>query len=253
MQHRSRFARRLCIAIDAEGYGSRDGVDQYDVQTDLPDLLGKAAIAAGMDRGTWEKQEQGDGELALVPPEQPEPRLIDDFIRELAAELQLRNHNRTPAGRLRIRVAIAFGVAFTAPSGFAGGGVVATSRLLSSSCLHQALAEADHADLAVALSSDVYQTVVDRHTSLTPDQFTRAQVNEKEYAGEAWIRTLPAARAASPPTGYGPQPPAPVRPRGPGRPPSENPSASYMQNDFHGPVDTGVIGINFGSVNKGRS
>ena len=252
MQHRSRFARRLCIAVDAEGYGGRDDVEQYNVQADLPDVLDEAAVAAGLDRSAWARQAQGDGELALVPPDQPEPRLIDDFIRELAAVLQLRNHNRAPAGRLRLRVAIAFGVAYEAPSGFAGGGVVATARLLASGSLHQALAEADDSDLAVALSPDVYQTVLHRHTSLASDQFTRVQVVEKEFVGDAWIRILPGAKPSGDSSEARRKPSASRRAPSSDRAANKVPAEPYIRNDFHAPVDAGVIGINLGSVNKGR-
>jgi hypothetical protein len=243
VQHRSRFARRLCVAVDAKSYGALDNVAQYDTQTLLPCVLDDAAIAAGLDRSRWLKQPQGDGELALVPPDQPEPLLVDDFVRELDATLQLRNYGRIPEARLRLRVAIDFGVAYEAPSGFAGEAVVATARLLASDGLHRALAEADDADVAVVLSARVFQTVLNRHTSLTADQFNRIEVSEKEYTSEAWIRVL---RHGAPPSGEasGKLSQAP-----PGKGSSRSTrSASVVRNNvrnhFYGPVDAGVIGIN---------
>ena len=120
MQHRSRFARRLCVAVDAKSYGAMDNVAQHDTQVLLAAVLDEAAEAAGLDRSTWLTQRQGDSELALVPPEQPEPLLVDDFMRELDATLQLRNYGRLPEARLRLRAAIDFGIAYEAPFGFAG-------------------------------------------------------------------------------------------------------------------------------------
>lgn len=247
MQPRSRFARRLCVGVDAAGYGALDGVAQYDLQALLPDMLDVAATAAGLDRNSWQKQPQGDGELALVPPDQPEPRIVDDFIRELDAALRLRNHGRTPTSRLRLRVAIDFGVAYAAPSGFAGQAVVATARLLASDALHDALAAAADASLAVALSATVYQTVADRHTSLLEDQFYRAVVGEKEYRGEAWIRVLPGG-LPGPAPGRPSRSPRAVRPPHAQPPPQSSRPASpqhIVHNEIHGPVDAEVIGIKF--------
>lgn len=249
MQHRSRFARRLCVAVDTEGYGSKDNVAQYDVQTLLREVLDEAANAAGLDRTAWARQQQGDGELSLLPPDQPEPRVIDDFIHELAAVLQLRNHGRDITSRMRLRVSLDFGVAYEAAFGFAGSAVVATARLLGSDALHVALAGQSNAVVAVALSPTVYQTVLDRHTSLTTDDFVKVQVSEKEYSGDAWIRTLPrsAPPRANPETerkrspGSGPRPPQAQPHRSP-RPAATTPYS--VHNDFHDHVDAGVIGIN---------
>ena len=245
VQHRSRFGRQLCIGVDAASYGSLDSVAQYDTQTLLAGVLDEAAAAARLDRSAWRRQPQGDGELALVPPDQPEPLIVDDFIRELDATLQLRNHGRVPEARLRLRAALDFGVAYEAPFGFAGEAVVSTARLLASDSLHHALTAADDADLAVALSATVYQTVRERHTSISPADFSRAKVTEKEYSGVAWIRVL---RHAPPQAGRGSKP---ARPSSAGnrsgtrqsRRPAPAPRFS-VQNNFHAPVDAGVIGIN---------
>lgn len=254
VQHRSRFARRLCIAVDAEGYGSRDSVAQYDLQALLPDILNAAADAAGLDRSAWAKQPQGDGELALVPPDQPEPRVVDDFVRELAAELQLRNHGLIPTTRLRLRAALDFGVAYEAPSGFAGEAVVATARLLGSSALHNALAKEAHADLAVALSAEVFATVVGRHTSLAPDEFTCVKVKEKEYTSNAWIRVLPSVVPNDDRPHNTHQKPFPERPQSDHKSNGRSTAKpSYgVQNHFYESVDADVIGINIASASEDR-
>jgi hypothetical protein len=255
VQHRSRFARQLCLAVDAVRYGALDSVAQYDVQALLSDVLDEAAVAAGLDRSAWRKQPQGDGELALVPPDQPEPRIVDDFIRELDAMLQLCNHGRVPAARLRLRAAIDFGVAYEAPFGFAGDAVVTTARLLASDSLHRALAEASDADLAVALSAGVYQTVLNRHTSLSPEEFFRTEVSEKEYRADAWIRVLPRSAAMTESAGDGSQPtPAPATPSAPATADSRRSarpdpaSGNSVTNNFHDRVDAGVIGINIAAT-----
>jgi hypothetical protein len=251
MHPRSRFARHLCLAVDAASYGSLDNVAQHDLQTLLSDVLDEAATAANLDRASWLRQPQGDGELSLIPPDQPEPLLVDDFTRELDAALLRRNHGRVPASRLRLRVAMDFGAAYEASLGFAGDAVVATARLLASDGLHRALAGSSDADLAVALSDSIYQTVVHRHTSLTADLFAPSAVREKEYAGTAWIRVFSRGRPRAgdrhvpevpasgpiPPSARGAQPAGPA--------PGERPAPVSVRNIFHDAVEVDVIGIKF--------
>ena len=135
----------------------------------------------------------------------------------------------------------------SATAAFAGEAIVATTRLLDSNGLHRALAEAADADVAVALSPQVYRTVVNRHTSLTPDHFYRIEVSEKEYSSEAWIRVL--RRGAPPfpaPAGQPSQAPPEARSASASTPErSASPMSSTVEANFYGPVDAGVIGINF--------
>jgi hypothetical protein len=238
--------------VDAAGYGSLDNLAQHDLQTLLTQVLDEAALAAGLDRSRWLKQPQGDGELALIPPDQPEPRLVDDFIRELDAVLLHRNHGRVSASRLRLRAAIGFGVAFEASAGFAGAAVVATARLLNSQSLHEVLAAASDADLAVALSDDVYQTVLNRHTSLTADQFCPAEVTEKEFSGMAWIRVLSrgAPRIADPCVPAS-EPATVAQASGPAARPAEA-HVSTVKNTFDDTVEADVIGIRVTTTRDGR-
>ena len=245
MQHRSRFGRRLCVAVDAKSYGAMDNVAQYDTQALLAAVLDEAAVAAGLDRSNWLTQRQGDSELALVPPDQPEPRLVDDFIRELDATLRLRNHGRLPEARLRLRAAIDFGVAYEAQFGFAGEAVVATARLLGSEGLHHALGDAPDADLAVALSTRVYQTVLNRHTSLTAEQFYPITVSEKEYNGKAWIRVL-RRDAPTPRPGQA----SDATPQAGSSRPTRHAQASRnrVENHFYDSVEAEVIGINIAAA-----
>jgi hypothetical protein len=183
-----RFARYLCMSIDVEGYGRADDRRQSAVQEELLGLLGVAAEAASLDRRTWTRQGKGDEELALIPATESEPRVVDDFVRELATALWRRNCDRTPAERLRLRLALDHGLVKSAANGFAGRPVVAVSRLVNSQPVRRALAVTD-ANLAVILSRRVYADVVlGGHTQLPPAAFREVPVREKELAEEAWLR-----------------------------------------------------------------
>ncbi len=118
-----------------------------------------------------------------------EPRLVDDFVRHLVSELREYNGLRVQSARMRLRAAIHQGPVELADNGFAGSTVVATARMLGSRHLYTALKAHESADLALLLSDDVYRsTVAGGHTTVTPGDFRRVMVQEKEYEAAAWLQ-----------------------------------------------------------------
>ncbi|CAM3614224.1 hypothetical protein KIPE111705_16845 [Kibdelosporangium persicum] len=185
------FTRRLFIAMDAKGYGSADHLQQKDIQAALLLAADTAALRSGLDRSTWDKQPGGDGELAALPADMSgiEPKVVDDYPREFAAALSKHNHSLRPAMRLRVRMAIHYGVATPGPNGHVGQGPVVVSRLVDSAPVRAVLAVNDQIDFVVVLSRQVYTDVVlQRHTSLRPEHFRRVAVQNKEFTEEAWVR-----------------------------------------------------------------
>jgi hypothetical protein len=232
--------RRLCCAIDARDYSSRTAADQYDLQTDLLAVLAAAAQETHVDRLTWSRQESGDGELALLPPEQSESILIDDFVRELDAALYRHNRVRLPEARLRLRMAIHFGVAFPAANGYAGPAAVVVSRLLASRPLKQVLESAPGADLVLGLSDQVYQdTVIGRLAKTQPEAFTQHHVDDEKYRGLIWIRTIERPGEAGALNG---SEPAPERSAPPASA-KERSTGPSVHNVFNGPVEADGIGV----------
>ncbi|MEV4722696.1 hypothetical protein [Micromonospora humida] len=183
------FNRKLCISVDAEGYGRRDDRAQQDMQEALLRILGAAAGRAHLDRATWTRQGIGDEELSLIPLGPSEPLVVDDLPRQLDAELSRVNCDRSPDNRIRLRVAMNIGVAYPADNGFAGQGVVVVSRLLNSTPVRRALKVAPTANLALIVSAGLFDDVVCQgHTTLGPGDFRRVDIAEKEYQGHAWLR-----------------------------------------------------------------
>jgi hypothetical protein len=212
----------MCVSVDAQGYSGRDAQAQRELQADLRTMLSSAADAARLNRIRWRTQDQGDGQLALVPTGPEEPRVIDDFVRHLGAFLGRYNEPRRTAAQLRVRMALHTGVTYPAPLGFAGPAVVVVTRLLQCAELRDAL-DATTEPLAVILSPVAYEIVAMGHTTLTPSQFRRVTVTAKGYSGDAWI-LRPSSPAA-------------------GRAPAESPSASRVLY----PPNTGVV-ISGGTV-----
>ncbi|MEU0242979.1 hypothetical protein ABZ192_01390 [Streptomyces sp. NPDC006235] len=177
-----------CIAVDAQSYGSKNDRRQSEIQHDLPRLLDRAARGAGLDRAQWHIQHKGDEQLAVRPVDGKEPRLVDDYVRHLVAELREYNAQRVPEARMRLRAVVHQGLVELADNGFAGTAVVATARLLNAPALYDALAAHPEADLALLLSDDVFRsTVAGGHTTLATEAFTRVTVHVKEYEATAWL------------------------------------------------------------------
>ncbi|MEI5132361.1 hypothetical protein RB199_09495 [Streptomyces libani] len=248
----SGFYPCTCIAVDAQAYGGNNDRRQSEIQHDLPRILSRAARGTGLDRSQWHIQPKGDEELAVHPMDGTEPRLVDDFVRHLVAELREYNGLRVPTARMRLRAAIHHGPVELADNGFAGSTVVTTARLLSSRHLYAALQANADADLALLLSDDVYRcTVAGGHTTLSTAEFRSVAVREKEYEAAAWLQVPGHAVRSS-----GAEGPAPAQPHTSAVGGSCDDSAvrhdyraeQISVNNFTAPVDLrgGVVG--FGSA-----
>ncbi|WP_055490399.1 hypothetical protein [Streptomyces sp. TP-A0356] len=182
------FGRRLLLAVDAKGYGGVDVLTQRQLQEAIQRLLGEAAAVAGLQRERWSTQEAGDSVLAVLPEGASEPALVDTFMRQLDAGLRAFNHGRLPEAWLRLRAVVHFGTASPAANGFVGRAPVEIGRMLDSRVLRAALAAAPGACLAVAVSATVFNDVVrEAYTTIRAQEFREVLIEEKEYAGRAWV------------------------------------------------------------------
>jgi hypothetical protein len=253
----SSFQRKLLVSVDTVGYGRRDDQRQAASQTALLRVLDAAARAAGLHREQWWRSPAGDGELAELPDREPEPVVVDDFTRKLHAELAAHNRDLVPDARLRLRMAIHYGVTMPAENGRAGQGVVAVSRLVDSAPIKDAMARADQADLAVILSNQVFDDVIrQRHVSLAQDDFRQVTVRAKEYSATAWLHVFgPDTRwRDGPPLGAGDQASPASRASRRERPAEASATAEPppLVQEFYGPVSTGD-GAVFGVSMRGSS
>lgn len=244
------FRRRLIVAVDAKGYGGSDELTQHEIQAAIPSLLGSAAERSGLDRSEWDVHPAGDGELAVLPISTEEPRLLDLYVQELSYALRRHNHNRTEAGRLRLRMAVHHGSAVSSAAGYSGRGIVTAARVVDSDTLRAALTDAG-ADLAVAVTAPVYQDVVAQgHSRLRPEDFARATVHNKEYEEPVWIHVPARSPEASRTAGAAAAPPGPSTPSRPAEAPESGPEhrdSPAITNVMNGPVDAqrAVFGVQY--------
>ncbi|MBP2322149.1 hypothetical protein JOF56_002534 [Kibdelosporangium banguiense] len=180
--------RRLLVAADAVGYGRWHDYQQLAIQRHMIDILDYAAAMSKLRRGTWERQAVGDGELAVLPEDEPEHIVVDTFIRQVDVALARHNTLLLPEARLRLRFAVHFGRIMPGDNGYAGPGPVEVSRMLNSAPLRRAIAEIPEANLALMVSGNIFKdTIEPLHTTLRPAEFYRVHVMEKEFEADAWL------------------------------------------------------------------
>lgn len=184
------ITRHLCMATDGEKYSRLDTPSQEAFQADLVRLLEEAAVLSGLDRTTWERQPQGDQEFTVLPLDTREPVVVGSFVRNLTIRLGERNANLAGGERMRLRLAIDYGVARTAALGYSGPAPVSVARYLNASQLKRVLEALDSTDLALIVSDRVYQDVVrlrGEGQGLDPSRYVRVHVREKDFSGYGWI------------------------------------------------------------------
>ena len=186
-------ARRLWVATDVKGYGTRTTRQQYTLQCRFLRVLETAAENSGLDRGLWECQGQGDGELAVLPPGIDEPTAVADLIRELATALEHCNEDLNEQARIRLRLALHEGPAYQGPMGFPGDSAVVVCRLRDSDELRRELTEHPDADLVVAVSEAVYDTTVKVEArGLRADRFhpVTVAIPSKRFSARSWMTAV---------------------------------------------------------------
>ncbi|WP_371782115.1 hypothetical protein [Streptosporangium subroseum] len=182
------FGRALIMSSDLRGYGRGNNKRHEAMQHGFIDLHESAAAQAGLNRKRWAIQPGGDGELAVLPASEPDPLVVDQYIRALHRGLISHNESLAAEDRLQLRVALAFGTAYPLVNGYAGQAVVEASRLADWQPLKQIFDKRADANIILILSQRVFEDVVQQgNTSYQVSDFHRATVREKEFSGTAWV------------------------------------------------------------------
>lgn len=179
--------RRTCITVDLENYSRLDGPTQEAAQRGLADALNAAGSETGLRRLTWRRQDGGDGELAVLPPEEDEAAAVGTF--PTAVDKRLKALHAREGLRLRARMAINHGMVAPGAMGHAGWGPCDVARLVDAPAVRQALKEISEAHIVLVLSAEIYRDLVKQgHTALQSDQFR--QVPVPRIDATAWV-TIP--------------------------------------------------------------
>lgn len=192
MEPDPRLVYRLLLAVDVEKYSKRNAMEQLRAQRDLRQTLEDAAAESGLDRRLWHKQDRGDGELAVLPPEVDVSAAVGTFVSHL--ERALADLNAECERPLRLRVALHHGTLASGPFGPIGDAPIVVSRLLDAPPLRKLLAERRDGDLGLVVSDALFQDVVSTgFCSLAPAEFTAIRVTAKGTCYRGYIRKNAAA------------------------------------------------------------
>lgn len=195
-----RLIYRLLLAVDVEKYSTRDAREQLRAQTDLRHILSLAAQNVGLDSNLWYEQVSGDGELAVLPEDVDVSLVVGDFTRQLETILGEFNQERSGGRRLRLRIALHHGTLTPGPFGPAGDAPIVVSRLLNAKPLRRVLADQQHRDVALIVSSTLFQDVVRTgFCSLDPGDFQPVRVNAKGVLYHGFVQRRAAERELAQP------------------------------------------------------
>lgn len=181
---------RLLLAVDIAAYSKRDAREQLRTQRDLADALDRAAADVGADRGRWEKQVGGDGELAILPEDADVPSIAGAFPLRLMALLHAINDRNTNRPALRVRVALHHGTLTAGPFGPAGDAPITVQRLLDAGALRKQLVDQPDRAVAYAVSASLYEDVVRTgFTELDPAAFEPVRLVAKGATFRGFVYT----------------------------------------------------------------
>lgn len=179
---------RFVLGVDIRKYSDRPVRRHVVLQRELDRILGEAAEGAGIDRGRWDRQPGGDGELAILPPDVDLVAVVRGFVRELDIRLAEHNEDHEPEMRIRLRVAMHSDVMTAGPLGWAGPASIVTARLLDSTPLRAALDENSRAHLVQIISDPVYRKVVGSGLGgLRAEQFRPVRISVKQFDETAYV------------------------------------------------------------------
>jgi class 3 adenylate cyclase len=168
------------LAVDVENFSPQPTAEQAKIQEDLEHAMSEAAARADLDRSRWHLQPAGDGELAIPPQGADGLCVVAEFPRRLAEVIREINESRTSSQPLRVRLAIHYGAMHFGRFGPVGKAPITVSRLVEAQVLRQVLSRRKDTDLALIVSSTVYDEVVQsRFHNLDPQLFYRIVVKAK--------------------------------------------------------------------------
>jgi hypothetical protein len=154
---------RSMVIVDLEGSTQRNNPAKGRARRILYDLLDRALDAAGITAGDLEPvTDRGDGMLILIKPHDDVPKtlLLVKLVPILTVLLTEHNATVTRPDRVRLRAVVHAGEIHEDDKGFYGDDLDFACRLLDSPKFKQALREATPSPLALVVSEEIYQGIV---------------------------------------------------------------------------------------------
>ncbi|MER5391369.1 hypothetical protein [Saccharopolyspora sp. NPDC002686] len=171
--------------------------DQVAVHRSLTQLLEQAFDESGIEWGSCDVEDRGDGKIILVPPDVPQVRLADHLGHRLLAGLRRHNAVHSDAAAMQLRVALHAGHVRLSSNGKVSPAINFAARILDAPDAKAWLAQTRSA-LALIASEEFFRDVI-QHEAAEPESFQQISVVVKETSAVAWLRLLGAAIRVSEP------------------------------------------------------
>jgi hypothetical protein len=178
--------QRMLIGTDIEDYSTRSRADKARLQLLLVESVERAATEAELGLPDWERQPQGDGELAVLPARLRREAVAGPFLTALAAAVESVQTARLP---MRVRLSIHEGPVRRGANGYPGDHADTVMRLVGAEPLRAAMAACREAWLGVIISQRVYEDCVGQGFPDSPprDQFRQVPVAAKRQRYTAYV------------------------------------------------------------------
>lgn len=181
------------VRTDVVGFGAEDR-DPEAHKIIRRETAAMTRLALGTAGDTCRREDRGDGELIIVPPDIPTAHVIERLIGVLPAQLKRHNRSYGTPSQIRLRVAVEVGPIEDDEGGAVGRSIVGVARLLDADPFKQAMADRG-ALLGVIVSSFVYETcILPGGSTLDPADYTEIPVHVKETNRSAWMQLIGAVQ-----------------------------------------------------------
>jgi citrate lyase gamma subunit len=193
----------LTASLDIQNSTSRTDGTKIVMRRVIADAVEQAFADIGVSAADRQVEDRGDGAILLVAASVPKRRFVGRWV--VSFHRALLAHNRIDPEPFQVRIGIASGEISHDTIGVVGSGIEAACRLADAGALRAVLRAAPTAPVALAVSDEIYRTVVwHGFPDIDPDTYRPVEVTVKEFAARAWIR-VPGLRV--PPIPEEPPPP----------------------------------------------
>jgi hypothetical protein len=177
------------LAFDVVGFTrpDRDQEVRRHIHKMLYEMLGEALEESGIPQDRCYHTGRGDGPLLLVPPDIPAHRIINPFPGRLSESIRVYNKMSCPAAQIQVRAAAHLGCVYRDKHDLVSDDINLLCRVLDAKPLKADL-ESTGAGLALAISTDLYDSLVRRRPDLvSPGPLRHVRTTVKGTRINAWI------------------------------------------------------------------
>ncbi|TDD40550.1 hypothetical protein E1287_00835 [Actinomadura sp. KC06] len=182
--------QRAILACDIVAFGARRGHVQRYLREQLYSRTRAALDSTGIPFDECYHEDRGDGLFLVPPPRSSVEGLVTSTVDRLEDEIRRQHDLARPGARLRLRVALDFGLILSDEYGVLGDTVIRAFRLLDAPLFKRRVQQSG-ARLSVILSDRLYEDVVRPDLGgPDPSDYERLRIRSKETRTRAWVRLL---------------------------------------------------------------